>query len=77
MTMTEQMVWEQVGLSGQFVGGCRVGNVLQTEFCVKGVNGLRVVHTLALAEIPTSSGPMASVYTIAEYAAEMLAKGLQ
>lgn len=75
--VTERVVREQVGHPGHFVAGCRVGDVLHSDFRVRGVNGLRVIDASALSHIPTSSGPMASVYMIAEYAAEMLAKDIK
>lgn len=56
-----------------FVAGCAVGKVVRGNLKVKGVEGVRVVDASVLNRMPTSAGPMASVYMMAEYAAERLA----
>lgn len=58
---------------GHFVGGCAVGLVLRPDLRVRQVKGLRVVDASSLSSIPTSAGPMASVYMLAEYSAELIA----
>lgn len=57
---------------GHFVGGCAVGSVLDKDLRVRGVSGLRVVDASAIPSMIVSGGPMASVYMLAEYAAEKL-----
>lgn len=59
---------------GHYVGGARIGDVTSSDFRVKHVNGLRVVDSSVLRDIPTGAGPMASVYMIAEYAASLIAR---
>lgn len=71
--ITEQFVRDNVIWTGHYVGGCGVGRVVDERLAVKQTARLRVVDTSVLKTIPTSSGPMASVYMLAEYAAEMIA----
>lgn len=55
-----------------FVGGCAVGKVLERNLKVRGIEGVRVIDSSAFKTIPTSSGPLASTYMLAEYASENL-----
>lgn len=55
-----------------FVGGASVGEVLDERLRVKGVRDLRVVDASAIPEMPLSSGPLTSVYLLAEIAAEII-----
>lgn len=57
-----------------FVGGCAVGRVVDARLKVRGVSGLRVVDASVIRRMPTSAGPMATTYMIAEYAAEKMGK---
>eukprot|EP00892_Ulva_mutabilis_P000514 jgi/Ulvmu1/10463/UM063_0020.1 len=66
---TEQAVRETADNALHFVGGCRVLQVVDGEFRVRGVEGLRVVDASVLPELPRNAGPMASVYMLAEHAA--------
>lgn len=75
--ITEQFIRNTAQWPGHFVGGCEIGTVVRPNLKVKKVRGLRVVDSSVLRSIPTSSGPMASVYMLAEYAAELIAKDLE
>lgn len=55
-----------------FAAGCATGSVVDGQFRVLGVEGLRVVDASALPKLPAFAGPMASVYALAEHAAELL-----
>jgi len=57
------------------VGGAAVGPVLTPSLGVRGVDGLRVIDASAIPSIPESSGLLATVYMLAEYAAEQLVEG--
>lgn len=59
-------------VSGHLVGGCQVGAVVDGGFRVKGFRNLYVVDSSAIPSIPLSAGTMASVYMLAEFAAEKL-----
>lgn len=72
--VTKEYIQENLDMSGHFVGGCRVGDVVESDLTVKKTSRLRVVDSSVLRFMPTSSGPMSSVYMLAEYAAEMIAK---
>lgn len=72
--VTEEYVRQNAQYAFHFVGGCPVGRVLDGRLKVRGVNGLRVVDASVIRRMPTSAGPMATTYMIAEYVAEMLGK---
>jgi len=57
------------------VGGAAVGPVLTPSLGVRGVAGLRVIDASAIPSIPASSGLLATVYMLAEFAAEQLVEG--
>ena len=69
---TEELVRGNVSNAVHFVGGCRVGEVVDGKFRVRGVEGLRVVDASVIPEIPRSAGPMSSVYMIAELASSLI-----
>lgn len=69
----EQFIRAGTNHAYHFVGGCAVGKVVRGNLKVKGVEGVRVIDASVLNRMPTSAGPMASVYMVAEYAAERLA----
>ena len=69
---TEEFVRGNVSNALHFVGGCRVGEVVDGKFRVRGVEGLRVVDASVIPEIPRSAGPMSSVYMIAELASSLI-----
>lgn len=70
--ITENFLRRTSAFGDHFVGGCSVGKVLERNLTVRGIAGLRVIDASALKTIPTSSGPLASVYMLAEYASEKL-----
>ena len=51
-----------------FVGACGVGRVLAPDLKVLGFSNMRVVDASAIPEMPANSGPVASVYLLAEHA---------
>lgn len=58
--------------SYHYSAGCAVGKVVDGEFRVPGVEGLRVVDASVIPQLPSGSGLMASVYALAEHAAELM-----
>lgn len=57
-----------------WVGTCALGDVVDAELRVKGIDGLRVVDASVIPVIP-SSNPMAPVLAIAEIAARQIQRG--
>ena len=57
------------------VGACAVRKVLTRNMKVKGYRNLRVVDSSAIPAIPRFAGPLASVYMLAEHAAERIIAG--
>lgn len=58
-----------------YVGGCAVGKVVdRTSFRVIGLHGVSVVDASVIPRMPDGAGPMASVYVIAEHAAQVISK---
>lgn len=72
--ITEFYIRKHLIWTGHYVGGCSLGSVVDENLAVKHTKKLRVVDASVFSKIPKSSGPMASVYMLAEYAAEMIAK---
>lgn len=72
--ITERFIRNEAEWGAHFVGGCPVGEVLTDKLQVKGVEGLKVIDASSLRNIPTSAGPMSSVYMLAEYMSEVLAR---
>lgn len=70
--LTEEFIRQNSAYGLHFVGGCRVDDVVKRNLVVKGVRKLRVIDASVLKRMPTSSGPLASVYMIAEHASDML-----
>ena len=50
-----------------FVGTCGIGRVVGPDLKVMGFSNLRVVDASAIPEMPPNSGPLASVYLLAEH----------
>lgn len=59
-------------LFNHFVASCAVGEVVDNDFKVIGVDGLRVVDASVQPEMPPFAGPAATVYMIAELASEII-----
>ena len=57
------------------VGGCNVGAVLDADLKVKGFDNLRVVDASAIPGALPETGPMSTVYMLAEHAATLIADG--
>lgn len=57
-----------------FVSGCPVGSVVDDELRVFGIGQLRVIDASVIPNITRSSGPMASVYLIAEFMSEKIVR---
>ena len=55
-----------------FVAGCALGEVVDGDFQVMGVAGLRVVDASVQPEMPPYAGPAATVYMLAELASETI-----
>ncbi len=72
--LTDEFIRNAALWSGHYVGGARVGQVLTSDLRVRGVAKLRVVDASVLGDIPTSAGPTASVYMVAEFAAERIVR---
>lgn len=72
--VNEAYVRQNAQFAFHFVGGSAVGRVVDGRLKVKGVKGLRVVDSSVIRRMPTSAGPMATTYMIAEYVAEKLGR---
>lgn len=72
--ITREWIRKSSFWSGHYVGGCPVGSVLQSNLQVRMVRHLRVVDTSVFSTIPTSAGPMATAYMLAEFMAEEIKK---
>lgn len=70
-----QYVKANVRHAYHFCGGCAVGRVVDDRLRVFGVAGLRVVDASVMSDMPRGAGPMASVYVVAEHAADMMRPG--
>lgn len=71
----EKYVIETSQNGQHYVGGCAVGKVVDgRSFRVFGIEGLSVVDASILPSIPSGAGPLASVYIIAEHAADVIAR---
>lgn len=55
-----------------YVAGCPLGEVVDADFKVIGVEGLRVVDASVQPEMPPYAGPAATVYMLAELASEII-----
>lgn len=73
--LTTDSVRETSSDGSHVVGGCAVGPVLDPYFKVKGMSNLRVVDASALPAMPYMAGPLATVYVLAELAAEQILAG--
>eukprot|EP00892_Ulva_mutabilis_P011188 jgi/Ulvmu1/8441/UM043_0019.1 len=55
-----------------FVAGCALGDVVDGDFKVNGVQALRVVDASVQPEMPMYAGPAATTYMLAELASEIV-----
>ena len=72
--VTEEYIRASALTAYHFIGGARVGDVLRRDLTVRRVKGLRVVDSSVFRVMPVSSGPMASVYMLAEFMADRIAR---
>ena len=70
--VNETYVRNESGNAYHFAAGCPVGEVVDGDFRVLGVHRLRVVDASVLPKLPDFAGPMATVYALAEHAAEII-----
>lgn len=68
---TESVRANIVGFN-HYVAGCPLGEVVDADFKVVGVAGLRVVDASVMPEMPPYAGPAATVYMLAELASELI-----
>ena len=71
-SITRDFVTDNAEMFHHFVATCAVGEVVDGDFKVMGVEGLRVVDASVLPEMPPYAGPAATVYMIAELASETI-----
>lgn len=71
-TLDEVYIRATAGNAYHMVGGCAVGSVLEEDLRVKGFDNLRVVDSSSIPVMPPFSGPMSSVYVLAEQAAQLV-----
>lgn len=74
---TDDFIKQNARPSFHLVGGNAVGIVLNSKLMVRGTRGLYVVDASALRRMPWSAGPLASVYTLAEFMAERIVQDLR
>ncbi|KAI0558238.1 Glucose-methanol-choline oxidoreductase [Gracilaria domingensis] len=74
--ITLQYIQQSASFALHHVGACSVGSTLDGKLKVKGTSNLYVVDASSLRRMTTSAGPMASVYMLAEFAAERFATEL-
>lgn len=74
VAVNDEYLRRTVNHAYHFVGGCRVGGVVRSNLKVKRVSGLRVVDSSVFKRLPTSAGPMASTYMLAEFVADKLGR---
>jgi choline dehydrogenase-like flavoprotein len=55
-----------------FVGSCGIGRVLDSDLRVIGFDNLKVVDASAIPDMTENSGPAATTFMLAEYAAESI-----
>eukprot|EP00892_Ulva_mutabilis_P003756 jgi/Ulvmu1/1752/UM117_0029.1 len=72
-TINETHVRTTSSNSYHFASGCPVGEVVDGDFRVRGVKGLRVVDVSVIPQLPSTSGLMATVYALSEHAAQLIA----
>eukprot|EP00892_Ulva_mutabilis_P003754 jgi/Ulvmu1/1750/UM117_0027.1 len=68
----ETFIRNEAGNAYHCAAGCAVGSVVDGEFRVVGVKALRVVDVSVLPKLPDFAGPMATVYALAEHAADLI-----
>lgn len=75
--LTDDFIRQTTLWVGHYVGAAPVGTVLRPDLTVRGVHNLRVVDASAISDIPTSAGPMASVYMLAEYMSDFIRRQVE
>ena len=70
--ITRDFVTDNAIIFNHFVATCALGEVVDGDFKVMGVEGLRVVDASVQPEMPPFAGPAATVYMLAELASETI-----
>ena len=70
--ITRDLVTRDAAFFNHFVASCSVGDVVDADFKVMGIEGLRVVDASVQPEMPPYAGPAATVYMMAELASETI-----
>ena len=70
--ITRDFLTREATFFHHFVASCALGEVVDEDFKVMGVDGLRVVDASVQPELPPFAGPAATVYMLAELASETI-----
>ena len=70
--ITRELMLRFTAFFNQVVAGCALGEVVDGDFKVMGVEGLRVVDASVQPEMPPFAGPMSTVFMLAELASETI-----
>lgn len=72
--INEQAVRENARVAFHIVGSNSVGKVVDGQFRVKGLDGIRVVDSSVIPRLPRQAGPMSSVYMLGELASSLIVR---